>query len=476
MKLWQKIFLGAFLLFELVFTLASLYLVQYHFSTNLNKEIDRGLTEQRMIQSGLQTNGTYINEKLGFPQSVVRDFLRITFQEYTRYFDQKGVFIELLDDNRQMVYSSFNTSFVGTRGELEVQPSGLRNYVIRDIGEKSYLFVTSGLALEDDHFLLTYVRDITDVYTDKSAQVSLFLKLNAVTMLILGLGLYLLLWYLTRSIRSLTRSVQIIAEGDYSQHVHIQSKDEVGILARNFNRMAAAVEANIGELKRTAEDKQHFTECLTHELKTPLTSIIGYADLLRSTKYNEELHFNGLNYIYTESKRLESLSFKLMDLILLRKEELIGTREDARELCMEIAASFLPRLESVGLELVQQVESSYLTVDRDLFKVLCTNLLDNAIKASTEGGRIMLQGHAEGDGGYVLEIVDEGNGIPEEDLDKIFEPFYMVDRARSRSHQGAGLGLAICAEIVRLHGADIDIHSRLNQGTTVKLTWARVYN
>ncbi|MRN53975.1 ATP-binding protein [Paenibacillus monticola] len=299
------------------------------------------------------------------------------------------------------------------------------------------------------------------------------LKLGAddyiVITLILAVGLYLMIWYLTRSVRSLTKSAQTITRGDYSQRVSVLSNDEIGILAQNFNQMADAVEDKVDELEVLARQRQNFIDYLTHELKTPLTSIIGYADLLRTTKYNEAVYFKALNYIYSEGKRLESLSFKLMDLILVGKEKPILEMEEITPLCVAIEEALKPRLEKSDIELVVSVEPHKLMIEKDLFILLCTNLLDNAMKASTEGSRIFFRGYSDSDRFYVFEVEDEGIGIPEQDVPHIFEPFFMVDKTQSKSHHSAGLGLAICSEIITLHDGKIEITSRLNIGTKVKL-------
>lgn len=491
MKLWHKVFLYTFLLFEVVFTSSSFYMMQHNFKQNLEKEIERGLTEQRVIGSGMQSNWGYLNYKnqdldinqefsknllLNSSKEYTWDFLRRNSQQYTQYFDKKRVFIEILDEKNQTVYTSFSQKFDGSRKELEAPLSGKRSYIIRDIAKHSYLFVTSKLTLDDKTFKLSYIRDISDVYSDKSSQYSLFIKMNIMITIILALGLYVLIWYLTRSIRSLIKSTQTIVDGDYSQRVHDKSRDEIGILAQNFNLMAVAVEERIGELERVAKNKQDFIDCITHELKTPLTSIIGYADFLRSTKYNEEIFFNALNYIYSEGKRLESLSFKLMDLVLIEKENLVMKYEDILQLCSEVKKALEPRLKSSNIELILSVNSHKVFIEKDLFKVLCTNLIDNAIKASKAGSRIYVRGYMGGEEHFVFEVEDEGSGIPKEDVHKVFEPFFMVDKAKSRSFNGAGLGLAICAGIVRAHQGKIDITSSINKGTKVKIIFPGVYN
>lgn len=476
MKLWQKVFLCTFILFVCAFNAASVYYIKYSFSQNLQKEIERGLNEHFIIYSGFQINEVSINRKLGVPQSVVRDFLRATSDQYIQYLDNKEAFIEIRDGSNGIIYSNFKEIISEPRKELETLPSGRRNYIIRDVGEKSYLFITNNLELQDGIYKLTYIRDITSVYNYKLDQYRLFLKLNIITIAVLAVLLYLLLWYLTRSIGNLTKSAQTVSEGDYTQRVKILSNDELGTLAHSFNQMADAVEEKIKELKTTIEDKQLFIESFTHELKTPLTSIIGYADFLRSTRYNEDIFFNGLNYIYTEGKRLEGLSFKLMDLIMLKREVFDGRIEGIQIVCDEIAEGLKPRLESSDIQLIVNVENSKVIIDKDLFKALCINLLDNAIKASKKGSCIYLKGKTDRSTRYILEIEDEGMGIPKEDLPNVFEPFFMVDKARTRSQHGAGLGLAICAEIIKLHEAEVEIMSEVNQGTTVRIILTKVYN
>ena len=479
MKLWQKVFLCAFLLFEAVFVAASIYLIEHNFNRNLQKEAERGLTEQFIIYSGLQNNWTYIdnlNQKLGLTRDSTRLFLQTASQEYAGYFDKKLVSIEILDENNNTVFNSFNRKFYGKREELRLPLSIDRKYIIRDIDNKSYLFVTNGLKLKEHAFKLSYIRDISDVYTEKSAQYSLFVKMNIVITLILAIGLYVMIWYLTRSIRRLTRSAQTIAGGDYTQRVDVLSEDEVGILARNFNQMADAVEDKVEELGRIASNKQNFIEYLTHELKTPLTSIIGYADLLRTSKYDEEIFFNSLNYIYSEGKRLEALAFKLMDLLFTENEKPALKKGNVQQLCSEIEETLKPRLMQLNIELAMDIEQYMLLLEKDLFKMLCTNLLDNAIKASKGGGRIYLKGYHTGKDVYILEVEDEGIGISQQDISRIFEPFFMVNKVKSRSQHGAGLGLAICAQIVKLHMGRIEIASKLNQGTKVRIIFPAVCN
>jgi signal transduction histidine kinase len=469
MKLWHKIFLYTFLMFEVAFNASMIFLIERNFNNNLQKEVERGLSEQLVVQSVLASNSTFIIDKLGYSEQQTRDLMQFVFRDYTRYFDQKGIFIELLDEQDKVVFSSFILDYKGPREELAAPLTDKRQYIIRDIGSSSYLFVTNLLTITDKKWKLTYIRDITDVYHDRSSLYGFYIRLNIFITTILAAGLFGLLWMLTRPVRELTRSVQSIAEGRYSDRVKIGSHDEIGILAQSVNAMAKAVEDKVVELNYSAESKQHFIECLTHELKTPLTSIIGYADFLRTTRYNPDNYVPAVDYIYKEGKRLESLSFKLMDLILLDNQSLDLYKQDISPLCRELEDTFRPLLQSNNMELTVLAESGTAVVDKDLFKVVLTNLLDNAMKASRGGDRIFLRCRKEDAGGCLVEVEDEGRGIPEKDIPHVFEPFFMVDQSRASSRSGAGLGLSICAQIVKLHQGVIRIHSKEGQGTTIRI-------
>jgi len=275
---------------------------------------------------------------------------------------------------------------------------------------------------------------------------------------------------LTRSIDRLNQSAQVIAQGGFSERVRLNSKDEIGILARNFNAMAEVVEDKIIDLEQHNQEKQRFINNFTHELKTPLTSIIAYANFLRTTKVTEEMLIDSLDVIYMEGKRLEALSTKLRDLLTLQENHF------QMELCDlgAVITEMLPALEMLvkekQLTILTACEPGSILLEKDLIKVLIFNLVDNAYKASSEQGTIHLATSWRGSS-LVLSVTDHGIGIAKEHKSKIFEPFYMADKARTSSN-GTGLGLAICQSVAELHDAVIEVSSQEQVGTTVKVVFA----
>lgn len=300
---------------------------------------------------------------------------------------------------------------------------------------------------------------------------TLLLKVNlVVSLLLLSITIVLSKWII-KQINRLIQSTQRIAGGYFSKRVKVVSDDEIGSLSKNFNDMAAVVEDKITQLEKNSADKQRFIDNLAHEMRTPLTSIIGYADYLRTTRYDEEIFINSLSYIYEEGKRLEKLAINLMDLIVLRKEDFSMKQENANELLTEMKSSFVPKLEGKGIRLEIEAENISIFMDKDLLKILLTNLIDNAIKASKTGDVIFVRACKNAASNVILQIQDQGVGISQEDLPKVFEPFFVADKSRAKA--GVGLGLSLCSEIAKIHHAEIEIKSKLGEGTMVEFTFPK---
>jgi len=228
------------------------------------------------------------------------------------------------------------------------------------------------------------------------------------------------------------------------------------------------LERSIENLENVAARREEFIGSFAHELKTPLTAIIGYADMLRSKDMSPKTRFTAAGYIFSEGKRLEALSLKLMDIIVAGRQSFEPKRYEVGYFIRSVAAVTVPSLSNEGITLDMRWEPGEIEVEPDLFKTLMINLVDNARKASRKGDVIELFGKAE-DGGYALYVRDHGRGIPKEELSRITEPFYMIDKSRSRAQNGAGLGLALGARIAELHNTKLEYDSEVGKGTTVRI-------
>ena len=310
------------------------------------------------------------------------------------------------------------------------------------------------------------VRDISSLFSDREIHYQVY---RWVALLVVGVSAALIFafaYWLTTPIRALGRVATQLAQGDYTPRAQVSGDDEIGELAASFNRMAGAIAKNVQELEDAARRQEDFTGSFVHELKTPLTSIIGYADMLRSRTLDEDRRFKAASYIFSEGKRLENLSLALMSLLVVGHTRAEVKSVNMGLLCQQAGRSALPAMTAQNLHLVVQAEEASLPGDPSLLQTLLQNLLDNARKASEPDTVVALDGQRT-EAGYRITVTDQGRGIPEEELDKITEAFYMVDKSRSRAQGGAGLGLALCKEIAALHRGELRFESQVGLGTKV---------
>ena len=274
-------------------------------------------------------------------------------------------------------------------------------------------------------------------------------------------------YFLTRPLSQLSKAARRLANGKLSVRVRPRGHDEMGQLGRDFNDMADQLEANVKDLTNAMERQEQFMGSFAHELKTPMTSIIGYADLLRSDALSHDEAMDAANYIFSEGKRLEALSLKLLDLLVMDNQSVQMSRVEPAQLISGLVRHLQPVYAEKGIRLQCKCLPGACYLEGDLVKSLLTNLLDNARKAMDEDGGNIFVISDWFDGACRIRVLDNGRGIPQDKLEHVTEAFYRVDKSRSRKQGGAGLGLTLCSRIVQLHNGDIRFDSRENNGTCV---------
>lgn len=258
-----------------------------------------------------------------------------------------------------------------------------------------------------------------------------------------------------------------IAGGNLSSRVEVRSGDEIEQLGEDFNRMADHLEEKIRGLNDEMERQERFVGDFSHELKTPMTSIIGYADLIRGGMLDGKEAAEAGNYIVNEGKRLENLSMKLLDMLMVKNEPsaflLFSPAVLIRRLQENTALIYKKR----GITLETRVEAGECFMEPDLVYCLLRNLIENAANAIPDsGGNIIITQKMLKDGCRIF-VRDNGCGIPESSLNHLMDAFCRVDRSRSRQAGGTGLGLSLCREIADAHGGYIRFRSKPEKGTVV---------
>ena len=340
-----------------------------------------------------------------------------------------------------------------------------------------------------DIFLVTNVSIISRYLSQTGRENSLTALLTVQGGEILGILIYviagilvfsaafLLLQYRSmKYIGKISSAMQSISEGDLNTSVEVVGDDEFSAMAANLNKMVEDIRDLMDREREAERTKNELITNIAHDLRTPLTSIIGYLELLRSGQnavMPPELEKKYIDIAYTKSKRLEKLIEDLFGFTKMTygKMAMKVGQVDIIKLLSQLLEEFYPSFAEKNLtyELSSNVPAKVIAADGNLLARLFDNLINNAIKYGADGKRILVKVHAE-DEIVAVSVVNYGHVIPEQELPLIFNKFYRVEQSRSSSTRGTGLGLAIAKNIVEMHGGAIQVESDLN-GTvfTVKL-------
>ena len=331
---------------------------------------------------------------------------------------------------------------------------------------KHYYKLSSVIGTESTPLTFIAFYDISDVFAMRSAQYKAYALIFAATIAVGAALSYVISKWLTTPLDKLTTATKKLAEGELSYRADIKTQDEIGQLSESFDAMAQRLEENVAELHDAMRRQEEFMGSFAHEMKTPMTSIIGYADLMRTQTLSDEEQAAAVNYIFSEGKRLESLSLKLLDIIVLRKTELDLKQVSPAELIGKTADYLRPVYAKSDIGIECSCEEGECMLEPELVKSLLINLLDNARKAIGHAGLIRVSSSITPTG-CVIRVRDNGPGIPQNAMAHLTEAFYRADKSRSRAQGGVGLGLSLCSDIASLHGGSIGFENCPEGGACV---------
>lgn len=463
MSLFWKIFLSILTLTLVAFTIGGHIVIHSSFHSTLNQEINTAKRENRALCTAMASsihndphNGTISDTSL----RTLAQNLQISTATGTLRF-------AIHSEDYSTIFSSINLT-LDAESALSM-PEDTCSYTILEADDRYYVMAVTKATIENQTLYLQNYIDVTDVFVKKNRTMyTFFLPMIIIAAIIVAIIAFLIYLWIVRPIKRLSKASRQIADGDFSKRVKITGHDEVSALSKDFNLMADHLEGNIDELKNAVRRQEDFVGNFAHELKTPLTSIMGYSDMLRSKRIEEEDQFAYADYIFRESKRLESLSLKLMEILVLDRDQLELRNVNILYLLENVCGAVEPIMKKSGISIVISAEDALIPMEYDLMKTVLLNLLDNSRKAIDQHGKITISGQSTREG-YRLSIQDNGSGIPPEELSKIMEAFYMVDKSRAREQGGAGLGLALCSKILQLHGGTLRFESTPGVGTTAIL-------
>lgn len=307
-------------------------------------------------------------------------------------------------------------------------------------------------ALDGEITLLTAL-DVSPVYALRRE-----LLRGAAALGLIGLALAgaLAIWIsgvLTRPLSQLADAAAKLADGDYAAPLPAAKNDEMNALIRAFSRMSAAIDERETALRTQAQERQALIDALAHEMRTPLTAILGGARLLQQSRLSGSQQSELLDTMAREASRLSTMDERLLLLTRLDHEAPAFAPFDSQAMAREALSVF----DGVRLE----GDDAVFVGERELTILLLRNLVVNAQRAGgKEAVRVTL--HPDG-----FDVTDYGCGMTKEQIARAFEPFYKADKARTRSAGGAGLGLPLCRKIARLHHGKLHMESEIGRGTRV---------
>ena len=301
---------------------------------------------------------------------------------------------------------------------------------------------------------------------------SIGVGLSVLVTVILGM---LLFGLLAGRLRNMNEVVQAFEGGDLSRRVEMQSDDEVGQLGGSFNQMADTIVENMEKLKNADALRRELIANISHDLRSPLASIQGYLEtvLMKESSLTDEQRRTYLTVGLKNTQRLNALVGALFELSKLDAKQIEPHFEkfSIAELVQDVVMQFKPQAERNGIALSAKLDGPLPMVYADIALVerAIANLIDNAIRHTPKGGEVRIV-PSNGNASHVsVAVSDTGQGIPEEELSRVFDRFYRVEKSRTPSSKGgAGLGLAIAKRIFELHGSQLSVQSALNRGTTFR--------
>lgn len=468
MKLWKKLFVVIFVLVLLCFNLGCSVIIHIIYNTSMKTQKEAIISEAGYVGDELYSDLSPLANDNKLHESNLRNCLW-TYGEVLRkrdvYLSYEVKHVYIFSSNLSLQLNKLDWSRA-----KQTSDSNDRQKVMffRRDGE-DYIAIREQFRGQLEEHAMIYVYSLENFKQEWDAVWKLLPLAEFLSIAAIGVMLCIVLINFTKPLKRLSEVTKKVAAGEKGKRVLVKGNDEVALLARNFNFMIAKIEDSIAKLEEAASQKQRFIDNLGHELRTPLTSISGYAEYLKMAQVSEEDRLRALGYITSEGHRLQKLSNTLLDLAVLREDEIDMDTLQVSDLLELMQIGFRIPFEKKKLTLETKAEIAEMEGNFELLCSLMVNLIENASRACQEGGKVKVTIGADesGSGCTILCVEDNGIGIRKKDIDKVVEPFYRVDKARSRDMGGVGLGVTLCQQIVQAHKGTMQYESEAGKGTKV---------
>lgn len=484
MKFWQKTFMIVLSVFVISFNLCMLIVMHFSYKEELRSAKMKALGEVHFIASSISKDieGRNILDKMS------SDSLNKIFDSYLTYYSEQGIMLAFYREDEE-IDSTFPEDIAQVSG-MKINANE-RQVAIMQIGRMKNIVIATKLEGNSEDYTLFYGYGLGSLEASRRELVMMAISVDAIMSIIIAIVLWIVLNYLTAPLKKLAKLTEKMSKGDYSEKIKIVGNDEFAMLGNKFNGLSEKIQEQIEELKAENEKKQLLIDNMAHEFRTPLTSISGYAEYMKVAPLSEEDRVEALDYIMSESKRLEKLSK-----IVLQMADLRETEQQMEVIEVNILKGRIENLfskqklyENVALTIETSIEQMW--GNEVLIESLLINLIENSMRACQQDGKVQVifekiiseEGIKESKIAHEdekestelakewtkISIKDNGLGMSKESLMKIAEPFYRIDKARSRKSGGVGLGVSLCYQIVKAHKGFLEYLSEEGSGTLVQI-------
>ena len=454
MKLWQKLYVVLIIPILLILNIAIYLLFGITYKENIAAEKKQAVGDFGMI----------IDQIYGeMQQSQLNDKdVKNIIQKYTNYYKQQKIELGLWQgEKKKKIYYSDKAHFNTKKNSIK------NNKVIKCyIDGHTRLMVFKLQKCQKKTFYFGYEKTLYNL-DSMWKNIRIYYAIGSLVIsIIMALFMIVVLQKCIKPVENLNETVKKMAGGELETRTDIKGSDELAVLGKNINIMAETIENNMKQIMDEAERKQWFIDNLAHEMKTPVTGICGFVEYMERAKISDEEKMECLGFIGHEAKRLQNMSYELLDLAVIRHSDIKKQNISMNKFTDELKKWQEKRFAEKNIKAEWEIKADRLFGDELLLEMLIRNIFENAFRATDEGGKISTYVY-ENEKNTVFEITDTGCGMEPEELEKIKEPFYRVDKSRSRKQGGTGLGVSLCQKIVEKHDGSMEYRSKNGVGTTV---------
>lgn len=373
------------------------------------------------------------NKSMDFTKRYNSENLEVKFSYKGSYFDSKPVEEYIRELN------------IGTRAAMLYTKGEYPQYII-------------ATPISSVHSMYS-IFDMSELYNQKKHMYCFGILFAILISLLISIITYMISKKIAKPLEDLTIAAKAISKGETAEIDLAKCKYEAKDLGKAFINMQNAITNREQDLQVELAKKQYLLNAISHEMRTPLTSILGNARILQGAELDANTRNELAEKICSQAERLSNMESQLM-MLVSNKDEIELAKVNIKNILERVAEE---AKSASNVNIIVEGESSVIRANEDLMKILINNILDNAIHVSKANDTIIMRTEKHG-----FSIRDNGIGMDDEEIASAFEPFYKSDKARTRKHGGAGLGLAICKRIAELHDAKLSINSEKGKGTTVR--------